>query len=112
MRLARDQQHAQAVAHAVPLGLRRLHRGPGVDAPGVEPDPLRVHLEQRVPLVAHPRERPTDRLDLTIERQLAYNVVTKEYKVVALKGETRAAHGTRVCSLEVAYIGRKLYAAW
>lgn len=32
---------------------------------------------------------------VTIERQLAYNVVTKEYKVLALKGETRAAHGTR-----------------
>jgi hypothetical protein len=32
---------------------------------------------------------------VTIERQLAYNVVTKEYKVVALKGESRAAHGTR-----------------
>jgi hypothetical protein len=32
---------------------------------------------------------------VTIERQLAYNVVTKEYKVVSLKGETRAAHGTK-----------------
>ena len=32
---------------------------------------------------------------VTIERQLAYNVVTKEYKVVALKGESRPAHGTR-----------------
>lgn len=30
-----------------------------------------------------------------VERQLTYNVVTKEYKVVSLKGETRAAHGTR-----------------
>ena len=32
---------------------------------------------------------------VTIERQLAYNVVTKEYKVVSLKGETRGAHGTK-----------------
>ena len=32
---------------------------------------------------------------VTIERQLAYNVVTKEYKVTSLKGENRAAHGTR-----------------
>jgi hypothetical protein len=32
---------------------------------------------------------------VTIERQLGYNVVTKEYKVVSLKGETRPAHGTR-----------------
>ena len=32
---------------------------------------------------------------VTIERQLAYNVVTKEYKVISLKGETRPPHGTR-----------------
>lgn len=32
---------------------------------------------------------------VTIERQLAYNVVTKEYKVLSLKGETRPTHGTR-----------------
>jgi hypothetical protein len=32
---------------------------------------------------------------VTIERQLVYNVVTKEYKVSALKGETRPAYGTR-----------------
>src|SRR5205823_14574276 len=31
----------------------------------------------------------------TIERQLAYNAVTKEYKVIALKGETHPAYGTR-----------------
>jgi len=30
-----------------------------------------------------------------IERQLAYNTVTKEYKVTALKGEPNAAYGTR-----------------
>jgi hypothetical protein len=32
---------------------------------------------------------------VTIERQLAYNVVTKEYKVVALKGEMHPVYGTR-----------------
>src|SRR6266850_2880478 len=32
---------------------------------------------------------------VTIERQLAYNAVTKEYKVIALKGETHPAYGTR-----------------
>ena len=31
----------------------------------------------------------------TVERTLAYNVVTKEFKVAALKGETRLAHTTR-----------------
>jgi len=38
-----------------------------------------------------------DRLLTTrlIERQLAYNVVTKEFKVAALKGETRAPYATR-----------------
>jgi len=30
-----------------------------------------------------------------VERQLAYNVVTKEYKVTSLKGETHAPHVTR-----------------
>jgi hypothetical protein len=38
-----------------------------------------------------------DRLVLAriVERRLAYNVVTKEYKVMSLKGETRAPHVTR-----------------
>ena len=34
-------------------------------------------------------------LTRTVERQLTYNVVTKEYKVTSLKGETRAPHVTR-----------------
>ena len=34
-------------------------------------------------------------LTRTVERQLIYNVVTKEYKVTSLKGETRAPHVTR-----------------
>jgi hypothetical protein len=38
-----------------------------------------------------------DRLvrSVQIERQLAYNAVTKEYKVLALKGETLPPYGTR-----------------
>jgi hypothetical protein len=32
---------------------------------------------------------------VTIVRQLAYNAVTKEYKVTSLKGETLPAYGTR-----------------
>jgi hypothetical protein len=31
----------------------------------------------------------------TVERTLAYNVVTREFKVAALKGETRPIHTTR-----------------
>src|SRR5512132_3268806 len=34
-------------------------------------------------------------LSRVIERQLAYNVVTKEFKVVAVRGETRPPHTTR-----------------
>ena len=34
-------------------------------------------------------------LTKVVERQLAYNVVTKEYKVITLKGETRGPHVTR-----------------
>ena len=34
-------------------------------------------------------------LTKVVERQLAYNVVTKEYKVTALKGETRIPYVTR-----------------
>jgi len=41
---------------------------------------------------------------VTIERQLAYNVVTKEYKVISLKGETRAPHGTR-CEVQGLKLG-------
>lgn len=38
-----------------------------------------------------------DRLvhSVLIERQLAYNAVTKEYKITALKGETQPPYGTR-----------------
>ena len=38
-----------------------------------------------------------DRLvhSVQIERQLAYNTVTKEYKITALKGETQPPYGTR-----------------
>ena len=34
-------------------------------------------------------------LSRVVERQLGYNVVTKEYKVSAVRGETREAHLTR-----------------
>jgi Domain of unknown function (DUF4390) len=34
-------------------------------------------------------------LSKVVERQLAYNVVTKEYKVTTLKGEARTPHVTR-----------------
>ena len=55
-----------------------------------------AHIRVTVELWQYNRLWP-DRL-LTarhIERQLVYNVVTKEFKVAALKGETRAPYATR-----------------
>jgi hypothetical protein len=55
-----------------------------------------AHLRFTVELWQHNRLW-RDRLvhSVFIERQLAYNTVTKEYKVTALKGEPNAAYGTR-----------------
>jgi hypothetical protein len=43
----------------------------------------------------NPYWRDSRLLTKVVERQLAYNVLTKEYKVTALKGETRPPHVTR-----------------
>ena len=55
-----------------------------------------AHVRYTVELWQHTRFW-VDRLLLTrvIERQVAYNVVTKEYKVTAVRGETRSPHVTR-----------------
>jgi Domain of unknown function (DUF4390) len=54
------------------------------------------HLRYTVELWQYKRYWP-DSLLLTkvVERALAYNVVTKEYKVTTVKGESRGAHVTR-----------------
>ena len=55
-----------------------------------------THLRYTVELWQYnPYWRDSRLLSRMIERQLAYNVVTKEYKVTTLKGETRAPHVTR-----------------
>jgi hypothetical protein len=55
-----------------------------------------AHVRYRIELWQYNRMwRDALLRSVIIERQLAYNVVTKEYKVVSLKGESRAPHGTR-----------------
>jgi hypothetical protein len=55
-----------------------------------------THLRYTVELWQYiPYWRDNRLLTRVVERQLAYNVVTKEYKVTTLKGETRAPHVTR-----------------
>jgi hypothetical protein len=55
-----------------------------------------THLRYTVELWQYiPYWRDSRVLTRVVERQLAYNVVTKEYKVTTLKGETRAPHVTR-----------------
>ena len=54
------------------------------------------HIRLDIELWQYQRMLP-DRLLVTktVERTLAYNVVTREFKVAALKGETRLVHTTR-----------------
>jgi hypothetical protein len=55
-----------------------------------------THLRYTIELWQYNRYwRDSLLLTRVVERQLAYNVVTKEYKVVSLKGEPRAPHVTR-----------------
>ena len=55
-----------------------------------------THLRYTVELWQYnPYWRDSRLLTRVVERQLAYNVVTKEYKVTTLKGEARAPHVTR-----------------
>src|SRR5438552_18108164 len=55
-----------------------------------------AHIRYTVELWQYNRYwRDVRLLARVVERQLTYNVVTKEYKVTSLKGETRAPHVTR-----------------
>jgi hypothetical protein len=55
-----------------------------------------THLRYTVELWQHiPYWRDTRLLARVVERQLAYNPVTKEYKVTTLKGDPRPPHVTR-----------------
>jgi uncharacterized protein DUF4390 len=55
-----------------------------------------AQIRYTVELWQHQRlRRDTLVRSVVIERQLAYNVVTKEYKVSSTRGEARPAHATR-----------------
>ena len=55
-----------------------------------------AHMRYTVELWQYNRYwRDVRLLARVVERQLTYNVVTKEYRVTSLKGETRAPHVTR-----------------
>ena len=55
-----------------------------------------THVRLRVELWQYARFLPDRRVQSrTVERQITYNVLTKEYKVVSLKGEQREAHLTK-----------------
>ena len=55
-----------------------------------------THVRLTIELWQFNRLRPDKRLSrLSIERILTYNVVTKEYKVSSVKGETRTPYTTR-----------------
>jgi hypothetical protein len=57
---------------------------------------VQTHLRFTVELYRYNRMRPDTRLvTRQVERQLEYNVVTKEYKIVSVRGETRSAYTTR-----------------
>ena len=68
-------------------------------APGVHEALLSgipIHVRYTVELWQHNRYwRDSLLRTKTVERALAYNVVTKEYKVTTLKGEARTPHVTR-----------------
>jgi len=57
---------------------------------------IATHVRFQVELWQYNRLRPDRRITgRTVERQLAYNVMTKEYKVVALKGEQHEPYLTK-----------------
>jgi hypothetical protein len=71
----------------------------GVIAPGVQEgiqSGIPSHVRYTVQLWQYHRFwRDSLLLTRVVERQLAYNLVTKEYRVVSLRGETREPHVTR-----------------
>jgi len=57
---------------------------------------IATHVRLEVELWQYNRMRPDRRITArTVERQITYNVMTKEYKVVSLKGETREPYLTK-----------------
>jgi hypothetical protein len=81
--------------HEVTVHIVLLGALPGGLDEGIQSG-IPAHVRLDIELWQYQRLLP-DRLLVTktVERTLAYNVVTKEFKVAALKGETRLVHTTR-----------------
>jgi len=81
--------------HEVTVHIVLLGALPGGLDEGIQSG-IPAHVRLDIELWQYQRLLP-DRLLVTktVERTLAYNVVTKEFKVAALKGETRPIHTTR-----------------
>jgi len=81
--------------HELTVNVSLLGAVPGGFSEGIESG-IPAHVRYTVELWQYKRFwRDNLLLARVVERQLAYNVVTKEYKVTSLKGETRAPHVTR-----------------
>ena len=80
----------EVTVHVVMLGVLPSGLAEGIQS-GIP-----AHMRLDIELWQYQRMLP-DRLLVTktVERTLAYNVVTREFKVAALKGETRPIHTTR-----------------
>src|SRR5215470_12046790 len=81
--------------HELTVNVSLLDALPGGFSEGIQSG-IPAHVRYTIELWQYKRFwRDTLLLARVVERQLAYNVVTKEYKVTSLKGETRAPHVTR-----------------
>jgi len=81
--------------HELTVNVSLLGAVPSAFQEGIESG-IPAHIRYTIELWQYNRYwRDVRLLARTVERQLAYNVVTKEYKVTSLQGETRAPHVTR-----------------
>ena len=81
--------------HELTVNVSLLGAVPGAFQEGIQSG-IPAHIRYTVELWQYNRYwRDVRLLARVVERQLTYNVVTKEYKVTSLKGETRAPHVTR-----------------
>ncbi|HEY2995889.1 MAG TPA: DUF4390 domain-containing protein [Methylomirabilota bacterium] len=81
--------------HELTVNVSLLGAVPGAFQEGIQSG-IPAHIRYTVELWQYNRYwRDVRLLSRVVERQLTYNVVTKEYKVTSLTGETRAPHVTR-----------------
>ncbi len=81
--------------HELTVNVSLLDALPGGFSEGIQSG-IPAHVRYTIELWQYKRLwRDSLLLARIVERQLTYNVVTKEYKVTSLKGETRAPHVTR-----------------